>query len=594
MAWEQTPYTVLFAGVTVLLLAAAVVSFRHREAAGATPLAVLSAATAVWAATAALGVARTDPGGLRAFANLAFVGVSLVPVAFLFFAVEYANRDVWLTRYGPLPLLVVPVLTQLVVWTNPSHQLMWTRRVVEHTGSVSTLAVQYGPWFWFHSAYSYLLTLVGTYLLVRTYVVSETVFRSQSAAVLVGVMAPWLSNALYVSGLLSVPIDPTPVAFSVTAVAFLIAIYRHKLLELMPVAREIARDELLDNLVEAVFILDDRGCISDFNEPARHIAGEPAAAIVGEPIDEVVPGLADALTDVSDETLSEDDTGTEVALRQNGTLRHYDVRVTELRRGGGLLRGRLVSLQDVTDRRQREQRLDVLNRALRHDLRNEANVILGYAELGMQNHPDAEWVQAIQHHVSGMVDLSAKVRQIEQALDGENVESRPIDVAAAVREVVAEIEAERPDLSIDTALPDSAHASAIELVDSAISNALENAIEHNDNPDPLVEVSVSVWLTDAGDVAIEITDNGPGIHEDEREVLLRGRETQLDHVSGLGLWIINWIVTESGGTIAIDENEPRGSVVTLHLPAAENPPESEAAVADPASTGQPTGDVDRS
>ncbi len=594
MAWEQTPYTVLFAGVSVPMLAVAVVSYRHRETAGALPLSALAGATAVWAGAAALSVARTDFAGLRAFGNLMFVGVSLIPVALLFFAEEYTSHRVWLTRSGPVPLLVVPALTQLVVWTNPTHHLMWTRRTVEHTGSLATLSVQYGPWFWFHGAYSYLLTVVATYLLVRTFLVSETVFRTQSVAILLGVVAPVVSNVAYLSGLLAVPLDPTPIAFSVTAVMFLVAIYRHKLLELVPVAREVARNELMDNLVEAVFILDDRDCISDFNERARHITGEPADAIIGDPLDEVVPGLEDALTESPDEALPDDDTRTEVALRQNGTLRHYDVRVTELHRAGGLLQGKLVSLHDVTERRQREQRLDVLNRALRHDLRNEANVILGYAELGMQNHPDAEWVQAIQHHVSGMVDLSAKVRQIEQALDGENVDPRPVDVAATVRDVVADVEAERPDLSVETHLPDGTYVSAIELVDSAIHNALENAIEHNDNPDPLVDVSVSVRQTDEGDVAVQITDNGPGIHEDEREVLLRGRETQLDHVSGLGLWIINWIVTESGGTIAFDENDPRGSIVTIYLPAADTPPGAESAAEDHVSTGQGTGSAELS
>lgn len=571
MAWEQTPYTVLFACVAVPLLVIAVLSYRHRNTPGAWPLSVISVTTAVWAASGGFAAARTDPFGLRMFGNLTYVGIALVPVAFLYFAVEYTNYDIALTRYGPIPLLVMPALTQVVVWTNPAHHLMWTQRTVDQTGSLTTLNVQYGPWFWLHSGYSYLLILTGTYLLVRMLLVSDTLFRSQAVAVLVGTFAPLITNVAFLAGLLRVPVDPTPIAFSATSVMFLVAIYRHKLLELVPVAREVAREELMDNLLEAVFILDDRGCISDFNERARQISGKPAAEIIGQPLEEVIPGLADALFDSTPAEFPGGDTRTEIALRQNGTLRHYDVRLTELRRGGGLLRGKLVSLRDVTDRRQREQRLDVLNRALRHDLRNEANVILGYAELGMQNHPDAEWVQAIQKHVSGMVDLSAKVRQIEQALDGENVDPCSIDVVAVVRGVVADVEEERPDLSIETDLPDSLYVSAIELVDSAIRNALENAIEHNDNPDPLIEVSVSVWRTGTGDVAIEIADNGPGIHEDEREVLLRGRETQLDHVSGLGLWIINWIVTESGGTIAIDENDPRGSVVTINLPEASDP-----------------------
>jgi len=480
----------------------------------------------------------------------------------------------------------MPGLTQGFVWTNPSHGLMWSQRVLEHTGGITSLSVQYGPWFWIHAVYSYSLILATIVLLVRMLIVSETIFRSQAIALLVGLFAPVVANIVYLAGLITIEFDPTPLAFSVSSVMFLIAIYRHRLLEMVPVAREVARDELMDNLIEAVFILDDRGCISDFNNRAQQLSGETEQNLMGQHLDEVVPDLADELGKTAVPDGQSGDTRTEIALRQNGTLRHYDVRITELRRGAGLLTGTLVSLRDVTNRRQREQRLDVLNRALRHDLRNEANVILGYAELGMQNHPDAEWVQAIQEHVSGMVDLSAKVRQIEQALDGENVDPCPIDVAAAVRSVVDDIEAERPDLTIETDIPDSMYVSAIELVDSAIRNALENAIEHNDNPDPLIEVSVSVHQTENGAVAIEITDNGPGIHEDEREVLLRGRETQLEHISGLGLWMINWIVTESGGSIGFDENDPRGSIVTIRLPNVDHPVGQEAAEGETESADQ--------
>jgi signal transduction histidine kinase len=236
-----------------------------------------------------------------------------------------------------------------------------------------------------------------------------------------------------------------------------------------------------------------------------------------------------------------------------------------------------VSIRDVTERRQREQRLDVLNRALRHDLRNEANVILGYAELGMKNNPDAEWVQEIQDHVAGMIDLSTKARQIEQAIGNGDVSPRPVEMVSTVESAVEDIDADRPDVEIDTDLPDTANARAIEFVGAAITNALENAIEHNDNPDPLVEVSVALQTTDE-DVLVEISDNGPGIHPDEREVLLRGRETQLEHVSGLGLWIINWIVTESGGEVRFAENDPRGSIITIRLPRADEEPTGNAAV----------------
>lgn len=576
MAWQQTPYTAGYVAVALAMCIIVALVYRSRERPGARPLLVLTLLTAFWAATTAAQIARADLAWKIGFSSLTYLSITTIPVVILFFAEQYTNRDVLLTRYGPLPLLVFPALTLGIVFTNSWHNLMWTTRDLVMSGSgYVTFDVTWGPWFWAHALYSYALVAVGSYVLIKMLVVSEDVYRSQAVLILTGIFAPWVSNALFIGGLVSFPVDPTPFAFSVTAVMFFLAIYQHQLLDLMPIAREVARDEMMDNLAEGVFVLDDRGRIADVNERGENILDTTERDLIGEQLATVVPEFATVLEEDRPDDV---ETSTEVALRRNGTLRHYDVHITELRRGGGLLTGRLVSIRDVTERRQREQRLDVLNRALRHDLRNEANVILGYAELGMKNNPDAEWVQEIQEHVSGMIDLSTKARQIEQAIGNGNVTPQSVEMVTVVESAIEDIADERPDVAIETHLPEQASARAIEFVGAAITNALENAIEHNDNPDPLVEVSVSVRTTDEG-VLVEISDNGPGIHPDEREVLLRGRETQLEHVSGLGLWIINWIVTESGGEIRFAENDPRGSVITIRLPEADDGPAGDAASA---------------
>jgi signal transduction histidine kinase len=100
---------------------------------------------------------------------------------------------------------------------------------------------------------------------------------------------------------------------------------------------------------------------------------------------------------------------------------------------------------------------------------------------------------------------------------------------------------------------------------TAVGNLLNNAIEHNDAERPSVRVSVEPTDGDGRYVRIRVADNGPGIPEAEREVLREGTETPLEHGSGLGLWIVYWIATMSGGDITFEENDGRGSVVTLAL-----------------------------
>ncbi|WP_459987600.1 ATP-binding protein, partial [Natrinema sp. JCM 9743] len=72
------------------------------------------------------------------------------------------------------------------------------------------------------------------------------------------------------------------------------------------------------------------------------------------------------------------------------------------------------------------------------------------------------------------------------------------------------------------------------------------------------------------ELTLTVADDGPGIPPEERELLEGDREiTQLRHASGLGLWLVNWVVTQAGGRLTFHDNEPRGTVVTLAIPRAD-------------------------
>ena len=99
----------------------------------------------------------------------------------------------------------------------------------------------------------------------------------------------------------------------------------------------------------------------------------------------------------------------------------------------------------------------------------------------------------------------------------------------------------------------------------AIDHVLRNAVEHNDTDTPRIEVTTRPPGGESSDLYLTVADNGLGIPAQQREVLVEGEETPLKHGNGIGLWLVNWIITRSGGRIAFDENDPRGSRVTLAL-----------------------------
>ncbi|UPM43085.1 ATP-binding protein [Halocatena salina] len=223
---------------------------------------------------------------------------------------------------------------------------------------------------------------------------------------------------------------------------------------------------------------------------------------------------------------------------------------------------------DITDRNQHVRRLEVLNRVLRHDLRNAAGIILGSTDLLNERLSEQTQVETIYEAASDLVELSDTVGEIENALDCDQRTNGPIALREVLTSCIEQANDDYPDADVrlDSCVDGQIPVIANDRIDVALENIIENAVEHNDSDQPAVSITVSNKISDF--VSIEIADNGPGIPKRERNVIEQGSESQHHHSLGLGLWFVNWIVVDSGGNVTFDDNEPRGSIVTIHLPSA--------------------------
>lgn len=230
---------------------------------------------------------------------------------------------------------------------------------------------------------------------------------------------------------------------------------------------------------------------------------------------------------------------------------------------------------DITERKQRQQRVEVLNRVLRHDLRNGMNIIKGAAETldgTVDDETRRELARSITDRANDLLETAEKTRAVERTLDRERGPVRPVDAVTATRAVRDALTSEYPDATVRLDTPERATVTADEMLETALYHVLENAVVHNDR-DPEIDVTVSV---DDEYTTVTVADNGPGIPAAERELVTEDREiTQLNHASGLGLWLVNWVVTRAGGSMTFSPRDPRGTVVDLRLPTAEAEPESE-------------------
>jgi len=225
-------------------------------------------------------------------------------------------------------------------------------------------------------------------------------------------------------------------------------------------------------------------------------------------------------------------------------------------------------LRDVTEEESRRRQLRVVDRVLQHNLRNALTVISGRAAQ-IAAIDDEEIADAASDIVSRAEELSTtseKAHHITEVLS-DVTETESIDLTRTVEGIAELVAAEFPLASVSTSTPaEPAVASVSTWIDRAIDELVRNAIIHHDGDHPTVDVDVR---TDAETITVVVTDDGPGLSEMNRDVLETGEAVDaLYHGSGLGLWLVFWVLQQSGGSACVEPVDPRGTAVTITLPKA--------------------------
>lgn len=272
-------------------------------------------------------------------------------------------------------------------------------------------------------------------------------------------------------------------------------------------------------------------------------------------------------------------------------------------------------VRDITVSKEREQRLKVMNRVLRHNIRNRLNIIVGHAELiraefepfdastdferiredilptiragiDASDELDAdvqlldrlfadlstvsvatarESVNQIKTSSEKLITLADKVRQFDEAIENSS-EASPVDadIGELVADITREYREQYPNSEITTESAPVDFLGNPEAVRLVISIAVENALEHNDASTPVVSLTVAQPAEEELTVVVE--DNGPGIPDVEKDVLNGAGETPTAHSSGVGLWTMQWLLRRLGGEVTVSTDDVVGTRLELTLP----------------------------
>jgi len=250
--------------------------------------------------------------------------------------------------------------------------------------------------------------------------------------------------------------------------------------------------------------------------------------------------------------------------RRDGTPFWNRVTVTPIEDETGTVTHYIGFQQDVTVEQRTTRLVELLNRVLRHNLRNELTVIEGYTDF-VDNPPAGMDIQAkIRRPLRRLVSLSERARELENIAKTAREPTR-LDPTALLSGVADRHRTEFPAATVEVGVDtDRDICAGIEL-ETAIDELVTNAVVH----DPDDETTVSLSAHDDGDwVVVRVADDGPGIPPMEVAVVEAGQETPLEHGKGLGLWLVNWVVTQYGGSFQLSADDD-GTVATLRLPAIE-------------------------
>jgi len=221
--------------------------------------------------------------------------------------------------------------------------------------------------------------------------------------------------------------------------------------------------------------------------------------------------------------------------------------------------------RDITDRHRRERQLVVIDNLLRHNLRNDLNVVSGTAELIEEEFPEAADRTAVIRETSrDLLQSAEKEREIIDHIS-ERPGREPVDLRRILADSVSTARERHPDAVIDVSGLDSASVRGRPELELGLLELMENAIQHSTADRP--RVSVVARRTDTH-IEVTVEDNAPPIPAVEADVLAGNHDmTEVYHSSGLGLWLVYWSVNLSNGHITVHSDES-GNRITLSLPRA--------------------------
>lgn len=561
MKFNIIPYALALVAAGLITTALSIYAWRHRTVRGAFPFAVSMVVVTIWSWANALEMSGADLPTKLFWANVQYFAYAFSPFALVIMVSFFTNNEKWISRRNIILLCILPLITNLLVWSNEFHGLIRQNVYLDQGGFFPVVAKTYGPWFWVHIIYAYCLNITAMFLLIKALRHRSPLYRGQSLTILTGTVLIVVPNILYILGLSPVGFDVTPVFMAVSGCIIAWGLFRYRLFDVAPVARAM----VIDSMGGAVIVLDEKKRILDLNPAAEKLLGLTAAKSLSRPAVEAFgtfPEVLKALQEKKEE---------ELLLEIERDCRYYQVNFSSLADGRGRLRGQLLVIYNITEARHTQQKLMEQQRNLAvfaererlgRELHDSLGQVLGYINIQAQamrqelSNGRLESVDINLERVSQVArDAHTEVREYIQSIRGEtSFKEGFIYYLKHYLERFTRNYGIKVRLNIEDTCEGCISTDMGMQLFRIIQEALANVRKHADTS----SANISLMAKDDR-LMLAIEDNGRGFNADM---------IGLTKEKSFGLEIMEERAREIGGTLNISSVPNRGTSIVVWLPIA--------------------------
>lgn len=336
---------------------------RKHSAPGRNMMRWMLASLAVWAFSYAMITFLPTLPAKMIWLKIENIGILTVPVFWFIFTVQYAQVDKWLNKYTSALFFIIPFISLVLIFsTSWFHFYYSSVRPLSESGG--PLVIERGPWYLVNTIQAYLLNFIGMGVLIWRFVSYRNIYRKQLVILIGAVLIPLAVNVFYqfaprIMPALSIPVDLTPISFTLTAFLLSVGVLGLRLFDLIPIARH----TVLEYIPEMVFVLDIHDRVLDANSAAQKMLKKSLDEIIGkDPLEvfSVWPQLINRF-------LTSNEAHEEIQI-PGDPPRTLDLTVSALYNQFDQLDGRVIVAHDVTERKWLENDLKYANEVLSNQL----------------------------------------------------------------------------------------------------------------------------------------------------------------------------------------------------------------------------------